>query len=123
MPRLEEVRVDRMTRRDVIRTGAGAFAGAAAALAGTRLYAQGAVNPTPPPARDTRYPLPPTWPRELKQLAPNVYAYTQGAGTDMSGPGVSNAGLIVGPDYILAIDRCQGPVPAQDFIARAQQVG
>src|SRR5262245_25880301 len=124
MPRLEEVFVERMTRRDVIRTGAGAFAGAAAALAGPRLSAQGgAVNPTPPPARDQRYPLPPTWARELKQLAPNVYAYTQGGGPDMSGPGVSNAGLIVGPDYLLAIDALQGPIPAKDFIARAQQVG
>jgi len=124
MPRLEEVHVNRLTRREMIRTGAGAIAGAAAALAGTRLSAQGgAVNPTPPPARDLRYPLPPTWARELKQLAPNVYAYTQGGGPDMSGPGVSNAGLIVGPDYMLAIDALQGPIPAKDFIARAQQVG
>src|SRR4029450_7069418 len=124
MPRLEEVPVDRMTRREVIRTGAGAFAGAAAALAGTRLSAQGgAVNPTPPPARDLRYPLPPTWSRELKQLAPNVYAYTQGGGPDMSGPGVSNAGLIVGPDYMLAVDALQGPIPAKDFISRAEEGG
>src|SRR6478672_4920715 len=109
-----------MTRRDVIRTGTGAVAGAAAAVVGTRLFAQGApVNPTPPPARDLRYPLPPTWNRELKQLAPNVYAYTQGGGPDMSGPGVSNAGVIVGPDYMLAIDALQGPIPAKDFISRA----
>jgi len=120
----EEVCVDKLTRREVIRTGAGFAAGAAAAMTGTRLSAQGgAVNPTPPPARDPRYPLPPTWSRELKQLAPNVYAYTQGGGPDMSGPGVSNAGLIVGPDYMLAIDALQGPIPAKDFIARAQQVG
>src|SRR5262245_49966475 len=107
-----------------MQSGTGIVAGAAAALAGrAHLSAQGAVNPTPPPARDLRYPLPPTWNRELRQLAPNVYAYTQGGGPDMSGPGVSNAGLIVGPDYMLAIDAMQGPIPAKDFIARAQQVG
>src|SRR3954468_369087 len=114
-----------MTRREAIQTGTGAVVGAAAAFGGrTRLSAQGgAVNPTPPPARDSRYPLAPTWPRELRQLAPNVYAYTQGGGPDMSGPGVSNAGLIVGPDYMLAIDALQGPIPAKDFIARARQAG
>src|SRR4051812_380856 len=115
----------RLSRREAIRTGAGAVVGAAAALAErARPAAQGAaVNPTPPPARDPRYPLPPTWNRELRQLAPNIYAYTQGGGPDMSGPGVSNAGLIVGPDYMLALDALQGPIPAKDFIMRAQQVG
>jgi len=69
--------------------GPGAVTGAAAPFAGrTDVSAQGgAVNPTPPPARDLRYPLPPTWNRELRQLAPNVYAYTQGGGPDMSGGG------------------------------------
>ena len=116
---------NRFTRREALQTGAGIVAGAAATLAGrTRVWAQAAaVNPTPPPARDLRYPLPPTWNRELRQLAPNVYAYTQGGGPDMSGPGVSNAGLIVGPDYMLAIDALQGPIPAKDFIARAAKAG
>jgi cyclase len=119
------VNQNRITRREALQTGAGVVAGAAAALAGrARLSAQGgAVNPTPPPARDLRYPLPPAWNRELRQLAPNVYAYTQGGGPDMSGPGVSNAGLIVGPDYMLAIDALQGPIPAKDFIDRARQAG
>ena len=112
----------RLSRREAIQAGAGAVVSAAAALAGTRLYAQGgAVVPTPPPARDPRYPLPPTWNRELRRLAPNVYAYSQGGGPDMSGPGVSNAGLIVGADYALAIDALQGPIPAKAFIAASKQ--
>ena len=116
--------MEKLTRREALQTGAGVVVGAAAALAGrAQLSAQGGVNPTPPPARDLRYPLPPAWNRELRQLAPNVYAYSQGGGPDMSGPGVSNAGLIVGPDYMLAIDALQGPIPAKDFIARAKQVG
>ncbi len=112
----------RLSRREAIQAGAGAIVGAATALAGTRLSAQGgAVNATPPPARDSRYPLPPSWNRELRQLAPNVYAYSQGGGPDMSGPGVSNAGLIVGADYAMAIDALQGPLPAKAFIAAAKQ--
>src|SRR5258705_149186 len=108
-----------------MQTGAGAVVGAAAAIAGrAQLSAQGgAVNPTPPPARDSRHPAPPAWPRGPRQLAPNVSAYPQGGGPDMSGPGVSNAGLIVGPDYMLAIDALQGPIPAKDFITRARQAG
>jgi cyclase len=112
----------RLSRREAIQAGAGAIVGAAAALAGTRLHAQGgAVVPTPPPARDPRYPLPPTWNRELRRLAPNVYAYSQGGGPTMSGPGVSNAGLIVGADYAMAIDAMQGPLPAKAFIGAAKQ--
>jgi cyclase len=112
----------RLSRRQAIHAGAGAIVGAAAALAGTRLYAQGgAVVPTPPPATDSRYPLPPSWNRELRQLAPNVYAYSQGGGPTMSGPGVSNAGLLVGADYAMAIDAMQGPIPAKAFIAAAKQ--
>jgi cyclase len=112
----------RLSRREAIQAGAGAIVGAATALVGSRLHAQGgAVLPTPPPARDPRYPLPPSWNRELRQLAPNVYAYSQGGGPDMSGPGVSNAGLIVGADYAMAIDAMQGPLPAKAFIAAARQ--
>src|SRR5438874_13759625 len=88
----------------------------------TQLSAQGgAVNPTPPPARDSRYPMPPSWSRELRQLAPNVYAYTQGGGPGLSAAGVSNTGVIAGPDFLLAIDATQGPLPARGFIAAAKQ--
>jgi cyclase len=116
-----------MDRREAIRLGAGAFVGATAMLgrAGhARLLAQGAppaVNPTPPPATDPRYPMPPVWNRELRQLAPNVYAYMQGGGPGISAAGVSNAGIIAGRDFLLSIDALQGPVPARSFIAAAQK--
>jgi cyclase len=116
-----------MNRRDAIRLGAGAVVGAAAMLdraSNARLFAQGGpqvVNPTPPPATDSRYPMPPKWNRELRQLAPNVYAYMQGGGPGISAAGVSNAGLIAGRDSLLAIDALQGPVPARSFIAAAQK--
>jgi cyclase len=112
--------VKNMSRREAIHAGAGALVGAAAMLGGTRLSAQ-AVVATPPPATDPRYPMPPTWNRELRQLAPNVWAWVQGGGPNQTAAGVSNTGLIAGPDYLMAIDATQGPIPAKAFIAAARQ--
>jgi cyclase len=119
--------VSRLSRREAIQVGAGALLGSAAILAGTgemaKLPAQGpaAVQATPPPATDPKYPLPPAWNRELKQLAPNIYAYIQGGGPGVSAAGVSNPGMIAGSDYLLAIDATQGPIPANAFIAASKQ--
>jgi cyclase len=116
-----------LSRREAIQVGAGALLGSAAMLAGAgelaRLSAQGPapVLPMPPPAPDARYPMPPTWNRELRQLAPNVYAYVQGGGPGVSNAGVSNPGMIAGSDYLLAIDATQGPIPAKAFIAASKQ--
>jgi cyclase len=113
-----------VSRREAIHMSAGALFGATAMLAGrSPLSAQGAVQavqPIPPPATDPRYPMPPRWNRELKQLAPNVYAYVQGGGPGISAAGVSNAGMIAGPDFLVAIDALQGPLPARGFIAAAK---
>ena len=118
----------RLSRREALYVGAGGFIGAAAIVAGAGavagLSAQGRgnnVQPSPLPALDPRYPMPPAWPKELKLLAPNVYAYTQGGGPKISAAGVSNPGLIVGPDYMWAIDGTQGPAAAKAFIAASKQ--
>ena len=119
--------VSRLDRRQALRAGAGALLGSAAVLAGAgewgKLSAQGSapVQATPLPATDPSYPLPPAWSRELRQLAPNVYAYIQGGGPNMSAAGVSNPGMIAGSDYLLAIDATQGPIPANAFIAASKQ--
>jgi cyclase len=42
----------------------------------------------------------PTWETEIKQVAPNVYAYIQGKATWYW----SNAGFIVGKDYVVVVD-------------------
>ena len=113
-----------MSRRKAMQVGAGALLSAGAVLAGAgelaRLAAQG-PQPTPPPATDSRYPMAPTWGRELRQLAPNVYAYTQGGGPNAPNAGVSNTGMIAGPEFLMAIDATQGPFPARGFIAASKQ--
>jgi cyclase len=119
--------LSRLSRREAIQAGAGALLGSAAILAGAgglaKLSAQGPapVQATPPPATDPNYPMPPVWNRELRQLAPNVYAYVQGGGPGISAAGVSNPGMIAGSDYLLAIDATQGPIPAAAFIAASKQ--
>jgi cyclase len=117
-----------LTRREALRTGAGAFLGATAILATggelARVAAQGPgdnVQATPLPATDPRFPMPPAWNRDLRQLAPNVYAYTQGGGPNISAAGVSNLGMIAGPEFLWAIDGSQGPAPAKGFIAASKQ--
>jgi len=127
MEKPNDLGTSRLSRREAIQVGAGALLGSAAILAGAgemaRLSAQGPapVQATPPPATDPKYPMPPAWNRELRQLAPNVYAYLQGGGPGVSAAGVSNPGMIAGSDYLLAIDAAQGPIPANAFIAASKQ--
>ncbi|HLK51425.1 MAG TPA: MBL fold metallo-hydrolase [Bryobacteraceae bacterium] len=59
----------------------------------------------------------PTWKTELRQLAPNVYAYVQGGGPGQMNAGVSNGGVIVGEDHVLVIDSLGAPIHAKNFIA------
>ena len=116
-----------LSRRQAIQAGAGAVLGSAAIMAGagalSKLSAQAPapVQATPLPATDPKFPMPPVWNRELRQLAPNVYAYIQGGGPGVSAAGVSNPGMIAGSDYLLAIDATQGPIPANAFIAASKQ--
>jgi cyclase len=117
----------KLSRREALRRAAWTGVGFASVLSSAgelaKLSAQGPapVQPTPPPAPDSRYPMPPTWNRELRQLAPNVYAYVQGGGPGVSNAGVSNPGMIAGSDYLLAIDATQGPIPARAFIAASKK--
>jgi len=124
---MKKLEAPQLSRREalgrVVWTGAGIASALSGAGALAKLSAQGpnAVQATPPPATDPKYPMPPTWNRELRQVAPNVYAYVQGGGPGVSNAGVSNAAMIAGSDYLLAIDATQGPIPARDFIARSKQ--
>jgi cyclase len=73
------------------------------------------------PPIDDRYPIMPSWNTELRQLAPNVYAYQQQGGTGHLNAGISNAGLFVGEDSMLAFDSLGYPLQTKAFIAAAKQ--
>jgi cyclase len=84
------------------------MAGAGIAAGSARLAAQ------------TAAPQIPSWNTELRQLAPNVYAYTQATGPGVDNASLSNAGVIVGDD-LLAIDALGPPVHTKAFIAAARK--
>ena len=91
------------------------------------LLAQGPPPPTAapaviPPAPDPRFPQVPSWKTELRQFAPNVYAYIQGGGPGIPNRSVSNAGIVIGDDGVLVIDATAAPIPAKNFIAAIRKV-
>jgi len=105
---------NRYTRREVSRlvglTGLGAWLSPEPVLART---AQGGRASDP-------VPVIPSWPTELRRLAPDVYAYTQASGPGVDNASLSNAGVIAGPEGLLAIDTLGPPVHAKAFKAAAQ---
>lgn len=111
-----------LTRREVLGRVAGL--GMLAVLAGSegaQLQAQGFGQPVPPPP-DPRYPKPPTWETELKEIGPNIYAYIQGGGPGHDNVSVSNGGVIVGDEEILVIDSLAAPIHARNFVAAIRKV-
>jgi len=92
-----------------------------------RVSAQPAPAPTPapaviPPAPDPKFPQVPSWKTELKELAPNIYAYIQGGGPGVSNRSISNAGVVIGDNAVLVIDVTAGPIHAKNFIAAIRKV-
>ena len=93
------------------------------ALAGTGTclapkWASGNVAQTAP-VSTAATPIP-SWPTELRRLASNVYAYTQASGPGVDNASLSNAGVIAGPDGLLAIDTLGPPIHAKAFKATAE---
>jgi len=130
---------DGLSRREVMARTAWAGLGATAGLIGAgglqKLLAevQPRVDESSPrifgasveklPPIDDRYPVMPSWNTELKQLAPNVYAYQQEGGTGHINAGISNAGLFVGDDSLLVFDALGYPEQSKAFIAAAKKAG
>jgi cyclase len=128
---------DGLSRREVMARTAWAGLGLTAGLFGAggleRLWGQMAprVDESSPrifgasveqlPPIDNRYPVMPSWNTELKQLAPNVYAYQQEGGTGHLNAGISNAGLFVGEDSLLVFDALGYPLQSKAFIAAAKE--
>jgi len=63
----------------------------------------------------------PSWTTELRRLAPDVYAYTQATGPGVNNASLSNAGVIVGPADMAAIDALGPPIHVKAFRAAAMK--
>ena len=98
-----------MTRRDALRRGA----------AGLGLAASFATSFATIAKAQTQVP---NWKTEMRELAPGVFAYIQGGGPGEMNQGVSNGGIIVGPDSILVIDSLGAPIQTKNFIAAIKKV-
>ena len=115
-----------ISRREALGRVAGVGLGFAAALRATGgvspLLAQNPLIPaTTPPPGDPRFPQAPSWKAEVRQLAPNVFAFMQAGGPGLLAQGVSNAGFIVGDDHVMVIDAAGAPFHAKALIAAAQK--
>ncbi len=121
----------KLSRREAIGHMAGVGVGITAALAtpeNVGLASTGAHQSAP-----ANVPRIPNWKTELRQLAPNVYAYIQAGGPEgyqafrktsrfqYDNGAVSNAGVIVGPDSLMAIDALGAPLHTKAFIAAARK--
>lgn len=102
---------DRYTRRDALRL---------AGLLGLGVWLPGQVEGrTGQVSRvSSSAPAIPSWPTEIRRLAPDVYAYTQAPGIDNAS--LSNAGVIAGPEGLLAIDTLGPPIHAKAFKSAAE---
>lgn len=100
------------SRREIIERTAGAGLGAVAALKGQASLAQSVAK-----GASNTFPQVPSWKTELRELAPNVFAYIQGGGPGSLNAGVSNAGLIVADDHVMVIDSLGAPLHAKSFLA------
>lgn len=106
----------RLSRRHVLLAAAGTIAGAAS------VSARAAAPAAPAGAAIPGFNALATEIRsELRQVAPDVYAFLQREAPGQSNLSVSNFGLVVGPRSMLAIDAGGGPQHARNFIAAAQR--
>lgn len=86
---------------------------------GAAMFAQTPAVSAPP---NPNFPQVPTWNNELRQLAPNVYAYIQAGGPGRDNVSVSDGGIIVGDDGVMVIDALAAPMHAQRFIDAIRRV-
>jgi glyoxylase-like metal-dependent hydrolase (beta-lactamase superfamily II) len=138
MPEEKSSERDGLTRREVMTRAGWAGLGVTAGLVGAGSIekllgeTQPRVDESSPrifgasvavlPPIDDRYPIVPTWKTEMRQLAPNVYAYQQEGGTGHINAGISNAGLFVGDNSMIAFDGLGYPMQTKAFIAESKKV-
>jgi glyoxylase-like metal-dependent hydrolase (beta-lactamase superfamily II) len=113
-----------MTRRDALGgvLGAGVLAMTGSLLVPGTLRAQAPPAPILPVPSDPRFPSPPSWETELRQIGPNVYAYIQGGGPGRSNVSISNCGVVIGDDGVMVFDTTTAPIQAKALIAAIRKV-
>ena len=113
----------RQALRRVARIGLGTVSALSIGLRVTPgLAAQlGGVQPIPP-SSDPQHPTPPTWETELREVAPDAYAYIQAGGVGRNNAGVATAGVLVGDEGVMVIDTLAGPIHARALIAAVRRV-
>jgi len=110
------------SRRDVLKFGlTTAFAVVTTASKASQAGAQAATVPFSAPPNPS-FPMPPSWETELRELAPNVYAYIQAGGPGRNNVSVSDAGVIVGDDGVMVIDSTTAPMHAKALVAAIRKV-
>ena len=113
-----------LSRRQMFGRIASAGLGAFAVGLGRPALAEaqfGSVEPIPPEP-DPQHPQPPTWEGELREMAPDVYAYIQAGGPGRDNTAVANAGVIVGDEDVMVIDTLMAPMHAHAFIEAIRRV-
>jgi cyclase len=111
------------SRREVLRFGIAAGLGVVTTLAEgiSPARAQGGAVAFSAPSNPA-FPMPPSWDTELRELAPNVYAYIQAGGPGRNNVSVSDAGVIVGDAGVMVIDSTTAPMHAKAMVAAIRKV-
>jgi len=126
MTKIEHHAGTSLSRRDALRlglAGLGAASTVAWQMGRADLAAQiGPAAGPPDPQPNKNFPMMPTWETELKELAPNVYAYIQGGGPAKNNVSVSNAALVIGDEGILLFDALAVPIHAKNMVAAIRKL-
>lgn len=108
------------TRRAFLRDVS--MAATVVSLVDTRVRAAGQVAVAPSARPNPNFPQVPTWDRELRELAPGVFAYIQAGGPGRDNVSVSDAGIIVGDHSVMVIDALAAPMHAKAFVEAIRRV-
>ena len=100
------------SRRSVIAGGAAVTAGLALRAVAQKLAAPYGADQPPIPA----------WSTEMREIAPDVFAYIQAGGPALAYSGISNAGVLRGKDHLLGVDSLAAPIQTKALLAAGRRV-
>jgi cyclase len=114
--------VNMFTRRQALTRAGGLGLGVMATRLSLPLSLTAQTPALPNPQPNPNVPRVPSWETELREIAPNVYAYIQAGGPGRDNVSVSDAGMIVGDDGVMVIDALTAPMHAKAFITAIRRV-